>query len=100
MRKFRGMPPTREQSFRFGRICLNQFDRGLANVRGIVIRQKYGAVVISADELAQAKFSVNDLAHPLRRGLGHVNPLANSKAPASGVLPGRSYPCEFEKCRA
>src|SRR5580658_3744288 len=96
MRKFRGMPPTREQSFRFGRICLNQFDRGLANVRGIVIRQKYGAVVISADELAQAKFSVNDLAYPFRRGLGHVNPLAPSPTLADGSPPTRSYPCEIE----
>ncbi len=64
MRKFRGVPPARQQSFGFRRICRNQFDCDFANVRGIVVRQKYGAAFVSAHEFAQAEFSVNDLAHP------------------------------------
>jgi hypothetical protein len=100
MRKFSGVPPAREESFSFSRICKDQLDCGFGNVRGVVVRQKYGAAFVAAHEIAQAKFSVNDLAHPVCRGLGHVNPLAHLQTLRYGVLPGRANRYDIEKCRA
>jgi len=79
MRKFGSMPPAREQPRGLRRIGGEKFDRGFADARRFVIRQEYGAAFISTDKFAQAEFTVDDLAYPFFRGVGHPSLLHRSE---------------------